>query len=972
MDRRIIYVFLFALFSGAIFASDPSFVSVQSGRFMLNNQPFYFSGTNAYYLVTYEKLDPAYVTNTLNLFANNNVTVVRMWGFFDGYPKSKCSNYSGASDPSLQPLPGVYNESALRLMDSVVKKAKDRNIKLIISFVNFWGDLGGICQYNQWANYSGSYQPTHDEAVFFFTNPTTKQWYKNYVSMILNRVNTQTGVAYKDEPTIMAWELINEGRIPQESDITIIRNWYQEMAQHIKSIDNKHLVTTGEEGFENAMDYSGSPYSRNLSNTYVLRAGQGTSYIANIQIPEIDFGQIHVYPDAFGFSTANNYSAWFPDSVTYINDHARITQQYGKPMLIGEYGSSYVEGWVEDSLFKRNFYSYIWANNEQNPNVAGDLHWQFVIGPKCTEYGGNICATRDPILTSMFNQHGYNMKMKSGGTTPSDTTPPTVSITHSPANPTSTQNITLTATASDASGIKQIQIYLDGALAKTCTSATSCTHIAGPFAANTVHTYYATATDNSANANTGRDPASGTKNFTISQAAQQDTTPPTVSITSPANGSTVNGTITITATASDNVAVAGVQFKVDGANLGSEDTTAPYSVVWNSSSVSPGQHTISAVARDTSNNTATATIVVNVAAEVPPADTTPPTVSVSHSPANPTSLDRVTVTAEAYDASGIAYITIMVDNKTAANCTTSPCKTTAARYAIGTHTYSAIAVDKSSNANKGYSAVKSFVVVKKGTKPTTTIQSTAALDAASSITYTREVSGDEETTTVALSVTNPTDTEMKNVLLKEKIPAAFATDPTKISFSQKPSYFESGSIVAVWEFAKIKPKEKISITYSVAREASVKASDFKLSAAFKAPPEPGKEAALSVPASVSAPEKVVIGKEVSVQLTDAAGKPLKNVLVSIKGPEGETVDYMTDQQGTLRFTPEVSGKYYYLSKEAKLSAPAATEVLVEPEEKKPAAILSKETSDNIGLLIALFLVVIAGAVLYLSTRKKGN
>ena len=58
-----------------------------------------------------------------------------------------------------------------------------------------------------------------------------------------------------------------------------------------------------------------------------------------------------------------------------------------------------------------------------------------------------------------------------------------------------------------------------------------------------------------------------------------DTTVPTVAITAPANGATVSGSVTVSANASDNVAVAGVQFKVDGANVGSEDTAAPYSVV---------------------------------------------------------------------------------------------------------------------------------------------------------------------------------------------------------------------------------------------------------------------------------------------------------------------------------------------------------------------------------------------------------
>jgi hypothetical protein len=87
--------------------------------------------------------------------------------------------------------------------------------------------------------------------------------------------------------------------------------------------------------------------------------------------------------------------------------------------------------------------------------------------------------------------------------------------------------------------------------------------------------------------------------------AAADTTPPTVSITAPSAGATVAGTTTITANAADNGTVAGVQFKVDGANVGSEDTSSPYSVSWDTFSAGNGSHTITAVARDGAGNTTT-------------------------------------------------------------------------------------------------------------------------------------------------------------------------------------------------------------------------------------------------------------------------------------------------------------------------------------------------------------------------------
>ena len=64
--------------------------------------------------------------------------------------------------------------------------------------------------------------------------------------------------------------------------------------------------------------------------------------------------------------------------------------------------------------------------------------------------------------------------------------------------------------------------------------------------------------------------------------------------------------MTVSASASDNVGVTGVQFKLDGADLGAEDTSAPYSIVWDTTGVANGPHTLTAVARDAANNTATA------------------------------------------------------------------------------------------------------------------------------------------------------------------------------------------------------------------------------------------------------------------------------------------------------------------------------------------------------------------------------
>lgn len=105
-----------------------------------------------------------------------------------------------------------------------------------------------------------------------------------------------------------------------------------------------------------------------------------------------------------------------------------------------------------------------------------------------------------------------------------------------------------------------------------------------------------------------------------------DSTPPTVAITAPANNATVTGTQNVAANAADNIAVVGVQFKLDGNNLGAEDVLAPYAASWDTGTASNGSHTLTAVARDAAGNTTTSTTVNVTVNNVPNA---PPTITVT-------------------------------------------------------------------------------------------------------------------------------------------------------------------------------------------------------------------------------------------------------------------------------------------------------------------------------------------------------
>src|SRR4029079_19685573 len=131
-----------------------------------------------------------------------------------------------------------------------------------------------------------------------------------------------------------------------------------------------------------------------------------------------------------------------------------------------------------------------------------------------------------------------------------------------------------------------------------------------------------------------------------------DTIAPTVSITAPAAGATLSGTTTVTASASDNIGVAGVQFKLDGANIGAEVNAAPYQIPWNTVSTSNGAHALTAVARDAAGNTTTSAAVSVTVNN----DTTAPTVSITAPAGGATVAGSVGVSASASDNVGCAGV----------------------------------------------------------------------------------------------------------------------------------------------------------------------------------------------------------------------------------------------------------------------------------------------------------------------------
>ncbi len=158
--------------------------------------------------------------------------------------------------------------------------------------------------------------------------------------------------------------------------------------------------------------------------------------------------------------------------------------------------------------------------------------------------------------------------------------------------------------STDNVGVAGYQVSRDGVDLATTASTSYADRTVRP---GTTYRYRVLAFDAAGNVSPKGDPVY------ITTKSTSDSTAPTVSMTAPVNGASVANAVVVSAAASDNIGVASVQFLLDGQNLGSPLTVAPYSITWDSRTVANGSHRLSALARDKAGNQATsAAVSVNV------------------------------------------------------------------------------------------------------------------------------------------------------------------------------------------------------------------------------------------------------------------------------------------------------------------------------------------------------------------------
>jgi subtilisin family serine protease len=290
-------------------------------------------------------------------------------------------------------------------------------------------------------------------------------------------------------------------------------------------------------------------------------------------------------------------------------------------------------------------------------------------------------------------------------------TPPTVTITNPAAGSEVSGTVAIEASASDDVGVTKVEFYVDGVLKNADTAEPYSWDWDTTTVTNGSHIIKAEAHDTAGN--TGSDQISVIVSNVID-------TPPTVTITSPANGSEVSGTVIVMASASDDVGVSKVEFYLDGV-LTSTDTVSPYSWGWNTTTATDGSHTIDAKAYDGAGQTDSDQITVTVSN----ADSTPPTATITN-PADGSEVSgTVIVMASASDNEGVTKVEFYMDGELKSTDTVSPYmwgwNTTTVT--DGSHTVEAKAYDAAGNT--GSDQVTVTVSNADTTPPTATITNPA-------------------------------------------------------------------------------------------------------------------------------------------------------------------------------------------------------------------------------------------------------
>jgi mannan endo-1,4-beta-mannosidase len=414
----IVLVLLMISVLSAQKAAKSPFVRVRGSQLMLNNKLYYFCGTNFWYgcyIGSKGKTgDRERLKRELDELVSLGINNLRILA------ASEAANSPGTLNPAIQTAKGVYNEELLDGLDFLLAEMGKRKMVGVLYLNNYWQWSGGMVQYLNWIKSSdkenqssGTGEGFRISSTSFYSNKPANDLYRNYIAMLINRKNSYTGLQYKNDPAIMAWQLANEPRGGEGRDgrknIEDYYRWIDETAAFIHSLDKNHLVSSGSEG------------TIGTSNSAEI-------YEKAHQSKNIDYLTFHLWAKNWGWFNSKKFAETEKTSeikaAEYIDNHIQFAQKLGKPIVMEEFGldrdsSKCMPGTPVTARDK--YYKYIFnivaGNAKNNSPLMGTNFWGWAGEAVPVSPDGKVLPA-SPFLADPWQEpQGLNSVFQSDATT---------------------------------------------------------------------------------------------------------------------------------------------------------------------------------------------------------------------------------------------------------------------------------------------------------------------------------------------------------------------------------------------------------------------------------------------------------------------------------------------------------------------------------------------------------------------------
>ena len=322
-----ILLFLFSTFILSNFSAQ-NFIKVNNNHFTKNGKLYYFIGTNYWYggMLASKNGNRERLKKELDELKSLGITNLRVMASAEG------GDQDYTVIPATQPTQGKYNQDLLEGLDFFLNELKKRDMDAILYLTNNWEWSGGMAKYLEWNGYGKVPNPNLKPNTWpqfmsytaqFHQCEPCKNSFLEHIKFMLNRKNSVNGIPYKQDKTIMAWEVANEPRIWNVENEKAFTNWLNEVASTIKSIDQNHLLTTGSEGKAGSNDDIAA-FERTHNN------------------PNIDYLTMHIWPKNWGWyninDEKNSTEVAIKKTNEYIDEHIKVAQNLKKPLVLEEFG----------------------------------------------------------------------------------------------------------------------------------------------------------------------------------------------------------------------------------------------------------------------------------------------------------------------------------------------------------------------------------------------------------------------------------------------------------------------------------------------------------------------------------------------------------------------------------------------------------------------------------------------------------